>query len=96
MKLRERPLHPLVGASCHTRAELEHAMAVGLDFAVAGPVRPTASHPGAPVLGWAAFETLVAGTSIPVYAIGGLRRADLERAREAGAHGIAMLSGAWV
>lgn len=96
MSLQERPAAALVGASCHTRPELERAMALGLDFAVAGPVCATASHPGAQLLGWEGFERLVAGTTIPVYAIGGLHLSDLERAREAGAHGLAMLTGAWV
>jgi 8-oxo-dGTP diphosphatase len=38
---------------------------------------------------------MVEGTSIPVYAIGGLTRADMEDAWRAGAHGVAMIRGAW-
>jgi 8-oxo-dGTP diphosphatase len=90
-----RPRGDLVAASCHTRAELDQAMRLGLDFVVLGPVLPTASHPGAPMLGWEGFAALAAGASIPVYALGGLRPADLDRARAAGAHGLAMISGAW-
>ena len=41
------------------------------------------------------FAELIAGTSIPVYAIGGLTRADMEDAWRAGAHGVAMIRGAW-
>ncbi|HYD58375.1 MAG TPA: Nudix family hydrolase [Burkholderiales bacterium] len=96
MKARERPRVALAGASCHVRAELEHAMALGLDFAVVGPVLPTASHPGSTALGWEKFAKLVQPTSVPVYAIGGLRAGDLDRTLDAGGHGIAMLRGAWV
>lgn len=95
MSLEKKAPAGLAGASCHTRAELERAMALDLDFAVLGPVQPTASHPGAPTLGWDGFAAMVSGASIPVYAIGGLRRPDLPVARRAGAHGLAMISGAW-
>lgn len=96
MRLRQRPPGvALVGASCHARAELEHAIALGLDFAVAGPVKATSSHPGAQPLGWERFAALVAGTSIPVYAIGGLAGENLGEAMHAGAHGVAMIRAAW-
>ena len=95
MRLTERPRRGLAGASCHNLAELQHAMALELDFAVLGPVKPTPSHPGAAALGWEGFARIARGTSIPVYAIGGMRRSDLEAAWRAGAHGIAMVSGAW-
>jgi len=94
MSLRERPQGILGAASCHDAAELARAMALELDFAVLGPVRPTASHPSARVLGWDGFARLARGASIPVYAIGGVQRADLETAWRAGAHGLAMISGA--
>ena len=92
MRLESRPERGLAAASCHTRAELERAMALGLDFAVLGPVLEKA---GATPLGWERFGAIVRGTSIPVFAIGGLTRADLQRAWRAGAHGVAMIRGAW-
>jgi 8-oxo-dGTP diphosphatase len=96
MNLRSKPRDEgLVAASCHTVQELGHAMAIGLDFAVLGPVKETASHPGAQLLGWDGFRRIAAGASIPVYAIGGLRPEDMDRARAAGAHGVAMIRGAW-
>ena len=98
MTLRERPSGvpgQLMAASCHSVDELGHAMAIGLDFVVLGPVKPTSSHPGAPVLGWDGFRRIAEGASIPVYALGGLRRKDMADARAAGAHGLAMISGAW-
>jgi 8-oxo-dGTP diphosphatase len=95
MTLRSRPKSGLAAASCHTPQELGHAMAIGLDFVVLGPVKPTATHPGAATLGWDGFAALARGASIPVYAIGGLRPADLDEARRHGAHGLAMISGSW-
>jgi 8-oxo-dGTP diphosphatase len=90
-----RPAATLAGASCHDDAELEQAARLGLDYVVLGPVKPTPSHPGAAGLGWARFEELARGRPMPVYAIGGLARADLPEARRRGAHGVALLSAAF-
>lgn len=87
------PDMPLVAASCHDAAELEAAIALGCQFAVLGPVAPTASHPGAASLGWARFAELVAECPIPVYGLGGLSAADLPAAQAANAHGVAALRG---
>jgi 8-oxo-dGTP diphosphatase len=95
MRLGERPRKGLAAASCHDAVELQRAMALELDFAVLGPVKATPTHPGAATLGWEGFARIARGASIPVYAIGGMRRADLETAWRAGAHGVAMVSGAW-
>lgn len=95
MALKDRPKGGLAAASCHTREELERAMQMELDFAVLGPVMPTASHDGAATLGWEGFAAIARGASIPVYAIGGMRRENLEDAWRAGAHGLAMISGSW-
>jgi 8-oxo-dGTP diphosphatase len=90
-----RPACDLVGASCHDAAELAHAAAVGADFAVLGPVLPTPSHHGLPGMGWEKFASLLTNCMLPVYALGGMRREDLETAWHAGAHGLSMLRGAW-
>jgi len=90
-----RPARPLVAASCHDAQELAQAMRLAFDFALLGPVKATASHPGAKPLGWAGFASIARGASLPVYAIGGMRPNDLERARQHGAHGLAMITGSW-
>ena len=95
LTLTARPPVGLAAASCHTRAELLRAMELGMDFAVLGPVRPTASHPERAPLGWEEFTRLAQGSTIPVYAVGGLQAQDLDEAWRAGAHGVAMISGAW-
>lgn len=93
--LETRPPHAWVMASCHDRDELARAGALGLDAAVLGPVAATASHPGADGLGWSTFSAIAATTTLPVYALGGLTVDDLDAARAAGAHGVAMIGAAW-
>ncbi|MBU1691993.1 MAG: Nudix family hydrolase [Gammaproteobacteria bacterium] len=95
MALTARPELELVSASCHDRHELERVVELELDFALLSPVLPTQSHPGASVLGWEGFAHLVRDLPMPVYALGGVSRADMDEARRHGAHGIAMLRGAW-
>jgi 8-oxo-dGTP diphosphatase len=95
MALERRPQVEWCGASCHDREQLQRAAALGVDFAALAPVLPTLSHPGAPGMGWGAFAQLVEGYSLPVYALGGMRAQHLNTAWAHGAHGIAMMRGAW-
>lgn len=90
-----RPDFEWVGAACHSRAELEHAAALGLDYAMLGSVRPTASHPGQAGLGWDVFAERVRNLPLPVFAVGGLDVDELNIAKAAGAHGIAAIRSIW-
>ncbi len=92
---RDRPAFDLVGASCHDAAELARARDLGADLAVLGPVAPTPTHPGAAGIGWERLAELVKDSPLPVYALGGLKSADLQTAWQCGAHGISMMRGAW-
>ncbi|MEO6365785.1 MAG: Nudix family hydrolase, partial [Luteimonas sp.] len=96
-ELRQRPLSGSVSvaSSCHTVEELKRAEAMGCDFAVLGPIRPTPTHPDARGLGWAVFGAMREHASMPLYAIGGLSPADLGEARAHGAQGIAAIRGLW-
>jgi len=91
----ERPAFDCVGASVHTADELRKAEALELDFAVLGPVAATPTHRHAATLGWDGFAHIARDAAIPVFAIGGLERGDLGRAWAHGAHGLAMIRGAW-
>ncbi|MDR2112220.1 MAG: Nudix family hydrolase [Candidatus Accumulibacter sp.] len=91
--LDRRPDFAWLAASCHTRAELARAERLNIDFAVLGPVLPTATHPEAPGIGWPAFARLTERAAIPLFAIGGMRLESLAAAQERGAHGIALLRG---
>jgi thiamine-phosphate diphosphorylase len=89
------PDSKLLSAACHTEQQLMHAERVGVDFVTLSPVLPTASHPGAPTLGWQRFGELVSRTHLPVYALGGMTRAHCGQARALGAQGIAAITGLW-
>ena len=92
--LRTRPrADGWVAASVHDAAGLARVAELGVDFAVLGPVRATATHPGAQPLGWGRFAGVVRESAIPVYALGGMDPGCLTAARLAGAQGIAGISG---
>jgi 8-oxo-dGTP diphosphatase len=95
LQLKARPDLPLVAASCHDAVELRAAETLGADFAVLGPVKPTPTHPDASTLGWNGFEQTARNAAVPVYALGGINPDEMKTAWSHGAHGIAMLRGAW-
>ena len=95
MTAQSRPEVEWCSASCHDAFELERACELGLDFVLLGPVQATPSHSGAPELGWNGFADLIRNYSLPVFALGGMRVADLDDARRRGGHGIAMVRRAW-
>ena len=82
-----------LAASVHDRDSLERATALPVDFVVAGPVRPTQTHPGAAPLGMAGFADLRANAACPIFALGGMRLSDLPAVRALGAQGIAAIRG---
>ncbi len=95
LSARQRPELPRVGASVHDAAELAHAAALNLDYAMLGPVQATRSHQGAVPLRWDRFRALALQSAVPLYALGGLSEADLRIAQSHGAHGIALQRAAW-
>ena len=96
-QLDERPLSRTrwVAASCHNLEELALAQKIDVDFIAFAPVAATASHPGAMPVGWDAFARFCAASTAPVYALGGMRQDDVERARALGGQGIAAISALW-
>lgn len=94
-KTKTRPALAWVSASAHSSAEIERAAALGVDFVAVGPVLPTATHPARAPLGWNELAKMIAGSSVPAYALGGLQPGHLQRAMHHGAHGVASLSAIW-
>ena len=92
-----RPLPPryLIGASCHVSSDILQANRIDADFAVISPVNTTLTHPGMPPLGWEQFRKLCERSTIPVYALGGMRLQDLPRAKRLGGQGIAAIRSLW-
>jgi len=95
LSARPLPAEVPLAASCHHADDLRHAQRLACDFAVLGPVLPTASHPGEGALGWSGFERLREGVSLPLYAIGGLTPEHIALARRHGAQGIAAIRALW-
>lgn len=91
----ERGVRGWLAASCHDAGELALAARLGCDFATVSPVAATASHPDATPIGWHGLAALVAGSAVPVYALGGLAGDQLPHARSAGACGIAAIGAFW-
>ena len=94
---RSRPIttEKIFAASVHNSHELQQAMMIGVDFVVASPVLETTSHPGATLLGWKGLEKIIAQSSIPVYALGGMKTELLPQAKNKGAYGIAAITEFW-
>lgn len=92
-QIERRPDFGWVAASCHTAADLALAARLDIDFAVLGPILPTASHPESAGMGWECFADLLDRSPLPVYALGGLRQDMLGTALEHGAQGIALMRG---
>jgi 8-oxo-dGTP diphosphatase len=84
-----------LGASCHNLEELQQAAKIGVDYVFLSPVLPTKSHVDAQPLGWEKFTELAQQAEIPVYALGGLQKTQLEQAQKAGALGLAAISAFW-
>ena len=79
--LPDKPANLIVSASCHNTADIEKAINKNLDFIVLSPVKETLSHPGLVGMGWNRFNTLLKKHNMPVYALGGMQRADLKKAQ---------------
>lgn len=94
--LPDKPANLIVSASCHNTADIEKAINKNLDFIVLSPVKETLSHPGLVGMGWNRFNTLLKKHNMPVYALGGMQRADLKKALDNGAVGIASQRSVWV
>ena len=85
----------LVSAACHDVNQVLHANKIGVDLLTLSPVLPTATHTTAKPIGWTRLRELTALTTIPSYALGGIRPDMLNEAREAGAYGIAAIRSLW-
>lgn len=83
----------LIGRSIHDVAGAEQAAMEGADFVIAGHVYPTESKPDQPPRGVAFLREVVRACPLPVIAIGGITPERVPEVIEAGAHGVALISG---
>ena len=91
---RERAPDLLIGATCRNRADVDRAAADGADLAGFGPVGVSGSKAGLPAPSGVEAVAEAAG-ALPLLAIGGIDLALARRAREAGAHGVAVIGAIW-
>jgi thiamine-phosphate pyrophosphorylase len=83
----------LIGVSTHNLAEAQVAAESGADFLVFGPIffTPSKAPYGEPV-GLAALCAVRSAVNIPILAIGGIKKANVEPVLATGADGIAVIS----
>lgn len=84
---------PLIGVSTHSLEEALQAELDGADFVTFGPVyfTPSKAAYGEPV-GIDKLKEVAKAVSIPIYALGGIKRDNIEEALSVGAHGVAVIS----
>ncbi|TWT08081.1 thiazole tautomerase TenI [Planococcus sp. CPCC 101016] len=82
-----------VGCSVHSLEEAQIAEQQGADYVIFGHVYSTQSKPGLIPKGLEQLRSISESISIPVIAIGGIKSTNSRDVIEAGAKGIAVLSG---
>ena len=82
----------LIGLSTHDPAQVDAALASGVDYVAVGPVFGTATKDTGYTARGAALVTYAAGRGTPIVAIGGMTVARAALARAAGASAVAVIS----
>ena len=85
----------LLGASCHTQQEVNHANNLGMDYIFIGPVVEKYSSEISKTLTWKGFAELTQNSLMPAYAIGGLNEGDVDTSIIHGGQGIAAIRSIW-
>lgn len=80
----------LIGRSIHSAAAIPASE--GADYLMVGHVFPSTSKPGLAPLGIDGLATIVAATSLPVIAVGGISAENVYEVMATGAHGVAVIS----
>ena len=84
----------LIGCSIHSLGEAQAREKDGADFITYSPIFPTASKPGyGPAVGLKNLDDLTSALEIPVFALGGVSPDRVPECIEAGAYGVAVMSG---
>lgn len=83
----------LIGVSTHNKADISRATEQGADFVTFGPVYATPSKAAfGPPQGFKALTEACRGSSLPVFALGGITPPRVAEVRQAGASGVALIS----
>ena len=83
-----------VGCSVHGLDAAQKREAEGADFVTYSPIYPTASKPGyGPAVGIDGLAELAEQVNLPIFALGGITPTRVAECLEAGAFGVAVMSG---
>ena len=84
----------IIGCSVHTLDEAKRRESEGADFITYSPIYLTASKPGyGPAVGLDNLRQVTGAVKIPVFALGGITPQQVSECIQAGAYGIAVMSG---
>lgn len=83
----------LIGVSAHSLQEAREAEQQGADYISLGKIYPSVTKTEGTTIGLSALREVVAAVHLPVVAIGGIGLANLKEVFEAGAAGVALISG---
>ncbi len=82
-----------VGVSIHSVSEAIEAINLGATYITAGHIFATDCKKDLPPRGLSFLSEVCSSVNIPVYAIGGISPANAEKAINAGAEGVCIMSG---
>ncbi len=93
-KVREQVgTHKLIGYSSHSLAEALQAEQAGADYVAFGAIFPTKTKgPGHPVQGLKKLQDLVKAIRVPVVAIGGIQKNNIQEVLQTGVACVAMIT----
>jgi thiamine-phosphate pyrophosphorylase len=81
----------LVGLSTHSSAQVDEALAEGVDYFAVGPVHATPTKEGRPAIGLDPVRHAASASRAPWFAIGGLDESTVPAVLEAGARRIVVV-----
>ncbi len=84
----------IIGGSVHSLTEAKQREMEGANFITYSPIYPTLSKPGyGPAVGLDGLRTVTEEINIPVFALGGITPERVSECLDAGAYGVAVMSG---
>ena len=82
----------VLGASCHSVADVREAASLGCTYVTVGHIYATACKKGLPPRGLGLLRDCAKASPVPVYAIGGITRERVPEVLAAGAEGACVMS----
>ncbi len=87
------PAPMLLGRSVHSVEAARHAEAEGCQYLLVGTIYPSRSHLDKPPEGLELLRAVREAVAIPIIAVGGVTPERVSECLQAGAHGVAVISG---